>query len=359
MAYDIEALRKKLQQSQGGKFNDPNEFRPAKATSDKEPTVYRFFILPPVITGEVLASGIVKKGMEMFYVPVAHHWINDKPHACPRIFDDSHCELCQFGFDLLKGEKDENKRKDIVKQFMPTQYFRVNILFTNSKLNPEDLRGTVKWFNAPKTCFDMWTTALMRDDAGDPEDPKAYGVFFDENNAFPFDLNVIKDGKNNGYKRSKFLTKSQPMIALADGSPDKEALTEMLKNRHDLWSRIDVPDKQKIKSLANAIINGDGDSSDSNSGYETTEEAPSKASGNTSKTTTTVSESAGSTGKKKPEDESSEKKTTPKFQKPNPADNETPEVVTPKPKAAPAVSESSETVSEEMRNLLGQLDDDD
>ena len=49
MPYDVEAIRKRLKQSMGGKFNDPDQFRPDNAKSATEPLKYRFFILPPLM----------------------------------------------------------------------------------------------------------------------------------------------------------------------------------------------------------------------------------------------------------------------------------------------------------------------
>lgn len=269
MSYDVAAIREKLKKQMSGKFTDPDEFRPPKAESS-EPIKFRFFILPPLFKGDKIKSGVVDKTMEQFFVTHGNHWINDKPHPCPRIWDGTDCDICQTGFDLLKEEKDEDKRKAIVKAWMPSAYYMVNIYFTSSSVNPEELRGKVKFFNAPKTCFDIWTSTLLKDDAGDADDPTAFGVFFDENSAFQFQLEVAKNGRNNSYKTSKFIANGgepTPMLK------DKDKLAKLLEMRHNLFAKIEMPDPAKIKKLASAMLDGD----DSDDGFDEDEASDKKA----------------------------------------------------------------------------------
>lgn len=276
--YDVNAIRQKLKQSMSGKFTDPDEFKPDKAKSTTEPIKYRFFVLPPLLKGDKLKSGVIDRSMEQFFISHANHWINDKPYPCPRVWDGSECKVCQFGFDLLKEEinqKDEDKRRQVIRQWMPTTYNMVNIFFTNWKGNPEDLRGKVKFYNASKTLFDQWTAALMRDDAGDPEDPQAFGVFFDENAGFVYELQVLKQGRQNSYKTSHFLANSgnpMPMIRNKDGSPNEELLAKLLRLRHNLWDKIEVPDEQKILKIFNVMTHGDDD--DDSGGFDEDETQP-------------------------------------------------------------------------------------
>jgi len=49
--YDVAKVRKKLQERQGSRFKDPNEFRPPPAKDGGETTKYRFYILPPLVKG--------------------------------------------------------------------------------------------------------------------------------------------------------------------------------------------------------------------------------------------------------------------------------------------------------------------
>lgn len=257
MPYDVEAIRKKLKQQMSGKFIDPDEFRPPKAESSTEPMKYRFFILPPLMNGDLVKGGQVTQDMDHFFLPHANHWINDRPHPCPRVWsgeEHGDCAVCQVGFDMLKEEKDENARKEIIKQWMPNTYYMVNIFFVNSPMNPEDLRGQVKFFNAPKTLFDTWTATLMREGSGDPEDPVAHGVFFDETAAFMFQLEVVKFGRNNSYKTSKFVANGgnpQPMLK------DLSKLPALLKMRHNLLEKVERPSVEAMKKLARVIVDGD------------------------------------------------------------------------------------------------------
>lgn len=264
MPYDVEAIRKRLKQSMGGKFNDPDQFRPDNAKSATEPLKYRFFILPPLMKGDKLKSGIVEQTMDQFFIAHADHWIHNKPTPCPRVWDNSDCPICSEGFDLLKDETDEDTRRAIVKQWMPTTYYMVNIYFTKWEGNPEDLRGRVKFYNAPKTCFDIWIAALLRDDKGDEDEPQAHGVFFDENAAFLFQLESLKQGKNNSYKTSKFITTDGipiPMIG-KKGQPNESNIAKLLTLRHNLWDKIEVPTEEKIQRAFRIMSDGDDDDDD-------------------------------------------------------------------------------------------------
>lgn len=265
MAYDVEAIRKRLKQSMGGKFNDPDQFKPATAKSTSEPIKYRFFILPPLQEGDVLKSGTVKKTMDQFFIRHADHWFQNKPTPCPRMWDNSDCPICQFGFDLLRDEKDDNKRRDILGTWMPTTYYLVNIYFTNWSGNPEELRGKVKFYRAPKTCFDQWSAALLRDDKGDDEEPQAHGVFFDENAAFLFQLEALRQGRSNSYKTSKFITSDGlpvPMVGKRD-QPNTKGIATLLKLRHNLWDKVEEPEQEKIDRLFRMMDGDDDDDDDS------------------------------------------------------------------------------------------------
>jgi len=276
MPYDVAKIRQQLKKSMAGKFNDPDEFKPRKAESERDAIKYRFYVLPPLQAGDVLKIGQVQKSMEQFFVVHANHWISDKPHPCPRVWDNAtECDICNFGFELLKDQKDEDARRKIIKTWMPTTYYMVNIFFTNSKINPEDLRGRVMFYNAPKTCFDHWIAALMRDDAGDEEEPQAYGVFFDENSAFLYQLEVLKQGKQNSYKTSKFIVPgdkkqplARPMIVDAEGKPITDSIKKLLRLRHNLWSKIEVPDPAKIQKVFLMMTAGDDDADHADAGFD-------------------------------------------------------------------------------------------
>jgi len=308
MSYDVEAIRKKLKQSQAGKYTDPDEFKPDKAKDGTVAIKYRFFVLPPLQLGAKLKSGEVKKEMDQFFIQHGNHWVNDRPHACPRVWDGTDCPICQFGFDLLRDEKDEEKRRSIIKQWMPTTYQAVNIYFPHWKNNPEELRGKVKWYNAPKTCFDHWTACLMREDAGDPEEPEAYGVFFDESSAFLYQLEVLKQGKQNSYKTSHFLAnggKGIPMVKNEDGSPNEKGLSTLLRLRHNLWDKLEEPDMTKIKKVYSVMVEGDDDD-EAGGGFDSDEtKADSGKSDKSDKSSGGKSsgKSSGKSDKKKDEDD--------------------------------------------------------
>lgn len=274
MPYDINAIRQNIKKAVSGKFTDPDEFRPDKAKDGAE-LKYRFFILPPLKVGDVLKTGKVEQSMDNFFLTNGQHWINERPHACPRVWDGSKCAICEYGFDLLKECKEkklgDDRKKQIVSQWMPNTYYMVNIFFTNSKCNPEDLRGKVKFYNAPKTCLDKWMATLMKDDKGDEEEPEAFGVFFDEMAGFVFELAVTKDGRSNGYKTSGFIKNNGiavPMIRNEDGSANVAKINQLLQMRINLFSKVEAPDPAKIERLANTMISGDDDTEKPSGGFD-------------------------------------------------------------------------------------------
>ena len=359
MPYDVNAIRKSLQKAVSGRFSDPDEFRPEKAKSNVEPLKYRFFILPPLQSGDVLKAGSVKKSMDNVFLRHGQHWINDRPHPCPRVYDGSECAVCSTGFQLLQECKDkklgDERKQAILRQWMPTTYYMVNIFFTNWKGNPEELRNKVKFYNAPKTCVDKWTATLMRDDKGDDEDPDAFGVFFDESSAFCFELAVLKEGKSNSYKTSAFVKNNGipvPMIRNADDTPNTKAIELLLKSRLNLWEKVEVPDPEKLRRLSSQLISGDDadDAIPSGGGFDDDENTaapePAKAvSPPEEKPKQVVSRTEAKA--KKPELFEDEEEPKPKSQ---PQAVKAKEVV----KQAPAMANEED---EDIDSLLKQLDD--
>jgi hypothetical protein len=276
MPYDIDAIRKNLQKAVSGRRQDPDEFRVPKI-ADKGGMKYRFFILPPILKGDKIKGSVAKESWDNFFITHGEHWINGKPYPCPRVSANEECELCNTGFELLKKAKADNKPKEfsatIRNQWMPSTGYYVNIYFTNFKGNPEELRGTVKYYKAPKTILDIWIAALTRDDAGDAEDPKAHGVFFDEMKAFTFELVAVKDGQYNGYKTSNFLHNNGvaiPIVRDNDGEADMPTIKSILENRVDIASKLEKPDSFKISKLAAMILSGD-DEVEANGGFDADE----------------------------------------------------------------------------------------
>lgn len=352
MAYDINKIRQSMQNA-SSKKKDPDEFRPATA-SDK-PIKYRFFILPPLQEGDVLKTGKVGKSMDNFFARFGQHWVNDKPHSCPRIWDGSDCEICSIGFKLLKECKAKNlgeaHRQAINKQWMPAQYSVVNIHFTNSKVNPEELRGQTKFYRAPKTVYDKWEETILKDDAGDGEDPEAFGIFFDENAAFAFELVCTNGGRYNDYKQSKFIANGgvpMAMVVNEDKTPDKDGIKALLKSRINLWDKLEAPDHDKIKRLASSMIDGDDEEDTSNGGFDSDENEPPKAA-KTIKESKVVDD-------EDDDDELVSKKKVIEEEEPAPKKNKPSAKPAPAPKAEVKPKDEDDD-DEDISDLLDQLDD--
>lgn len=356
MPYDIDKIRQNLQKAVSGKRSDPDEFRVPKVT-DKS-LKYRFFVLPPVMAGDKVKEGVAKTSMDNFFITYGEHWINNKPYPCPRVCMNEECELCSTGFDMMKKAKNENKSKAVTdairSQWMPSTSYYVNILFTHFKNNPEELRGQVKYYKAPKTILDIFISALTRDESGDEEDPQAYGVFFDEMKAFAFELEAVKDGSYNGYKSSKFLPNNGepiPIIRLESGEPDKAAIKKVLDSRIDIFSKLEKPDSNKISRLASSILDGDDPEENSSSGgFDSDESAPApKVEEKVStKARKSLSEEVGS--HLIPDDDDEQPAPAPKKQ-------EKQETQKPKAKPAPPVADDDDDL--DVEDLLSQLGDDD
>lgn len=259
--YDVKKLREQVKKAKGGRQRDPHEFVPAKATETVSHN-YRFFVLPPLLEGEKCHGGAASKAMESFFVRHGQHWVNKQPHECPRCYDDSPCSWCERGFDLLKeipkGEAHKAERTKVSKAWLANSHFAVNLFFPQIDQNPPEVRGKVMWFDAPKTVYDIWEEAINRDDPGDKEDPKAYGVIYDEYAAFLFQLEVTEQGGFNNYKTSKFLaqTGARPIFRNKEGNADQSVIEKILANRHDLFKKIDVPDADKLAKLLVASDTG-------------------------------------------------------------------------------------------------------
>ena len=265
--YDIEKIRNKLRDKQGGKFKDPNEFRPPQA-KEGETIKYRFYILPPLAQGDKCADGVASKSMELFYLSNGAHWINNRSHACPRVHDEIECPVCQLGFDMMSETDDKRRRSEIAKQFLPRTQYAVNIYFPKDKINPADHGGRVMWMNISKQVFDKCEACLMTDDAGDPTDPQPFGVFFDESDAYLFQLEITKKNQWNDYSSSKFLAN----VGKRPLSQKPERIAEILSMRHDLFTKFQDRDVDGLAQLKKTLLSG---SDDDDAGFDDDEvEAP-------------------------------------------------------------------------------------
>ena len=258
--YDLAKIRAQVKKKVD-RERDPDEFRPPKAEEGKI-YKYRFFILPPFRSGEKLSHATVaSKTMEQFFIPTGAHFVDNKRHGCPRVIQEDSCAICQHAFDLMKETTDKDVRSKIAKDLLPATYYMVNIFFPNIDSNPEEIRGRVKWYNCPKTVFDMWMECLYRDsDGGDPESPEAFGLFYDELAAYTFELVVKKVGRGNNYEKSHFVTgagiTARPIARGKDGKVDESIIDKILAVRHDLFAKVPEVNQKDIARIASNLAAG-------------------------------------------------------------------------------------------------------
>lgn len=268
--YNIEEIRKKLKETTG-KTQDPDMFRPKPVVGDAT-NKYYFFVLPPFSAGDQLKGTKASYSMDQFFLQHGMHWINNRPYACPYINNKEECPFCKQGKKLLQGVTDQELRKEIAKQWLPNISYMVNIYFPDLKQVPEEYRNKVMFYNAPKTIMDLWQTCLMAEDANIDIDPQAFGIFFDEEASFMFELTASKKGQNNSYEKSKFIAnggKPRPIAQSAD------AIASILAMRHDLRSKVQSSDPVALAKLVDELLHGGGDAAASSSGFDTDETKPS------------------------------------------------------------------------------------
>lgn len=247
--YDLSKIREKLKQM-GGKQKDPLLWTPPKA-KEGETHQFRFFVLPPVLAGNEVVGGQAVESMDTFSVASGKHFINNRVYICPRVATGDDCPVCKLGFELLNETQDKKERSAIAKSYLPSVQYFTNIYFPDINTNPPELRGKVFYYGAPKTVFDMWQEASMRDNMGDPEDPKAFGAFFDEEAAFLYQLEVKCKGDFNSYETSKFLVGKS-----ANGTPiasSAQAIKAVLARRIDILHRLESPDVSALKRIVDEI----------------------------------------------------------------------------------------------------------
>jgi hypothetical protein len=233
---------------------DPDEFRVPKITDNKETKEYIFFILPDLQAGDQCRTGVCENGMENYYYENGFHWFDNQKYECPRIHDHDSCPMCDMGFELMKDSDDKDYKQKISSKYLARGHYAVNIYFLNAQKNPEELRGKVMWYNAPRTIFEKWDQCINNDDPGDDVDPKACGIFYHpQEGCYAFKLIAKKKGDWNTYEESLFLAKTFAPLAVKDGAPDDERIAEILAQRHWLPSKFASRNVEKLQALVNKI----------------------------------------------------------------------------------------------------------
>jgi hypothetical protein len=264
----LDRMRQKQAEQSG--FRDLTEWRAPKLKSPEEKS-FRVIILPPLEQGDPCVGGTASESMDLYYRVFGYHLINKKRYECPRVHPEKgDCPLCSTGFDLMKETDDKKVRSGLAKEWLSQQNFAVNIYFENHKDNPEDLRGKVFWWSLPNAVQMICDKAFKSDDAGDDDNPKAHGLFFDPNDAFPLIIEIKVKNDYNNYEGSKFLGKSRPIAAT------QEEIDAILAKRHDVMKKFEARDIKALEKLLQDKLGGttgggesSGSSSSGDEGYIT------------------------------------------------------------------------------------------
>jgi len=270
----LEDARKKMNEKKSGR-RDAFEYRFPKADKDKTYQL-RLRVLPELTAGEPCEGGVAKEGMDNWYYQHGYHWVEGLGKVeCPRIHDNEQCEICQIGFDLLNETDDEEHKKTIKRKYLATQFGAVNAYFLDTDKNPEEVRGKTLWISFGKTIMDKLHECLSRDDAGDKDDPHAFGLFFDVTQGHTLLVEVKKKGEYNNYDQSKLLQKGSPLAKDKDGEADWEKIKEILDHRHDIPAKFAKRSKERVKEAIKRLTKGSSKKS-SDSEWEEDETKPDK-----------------------------------------------------------------------------------
>jgi hypothetical protein len=267
----LQKLRERLQKKKGGFRRDPAEWRAPQVTPGEEFKA-KVYILPPLEKGDACASGTAEIGMDgLFFTQVGDHWINKKKFPCPRVYDNDDCPYCQLGFDLLSETEQKAARSEISRAYLPRTQYVCNLFFADVKTNPDELRGKVVFYAMPKTIFDKLEECISLDSAGhDPDDPQAWGIFYDPNDAYPLSIVINKKGDYNSYTDSKLLAAGRGKIASS-----QKKIDEILAQRHDVpgkYPERTAENRQTLQGFVDSLMNG-ASGSDSGSGFDADETA--------------------------------------------------------------------------------------
>lgn len=256
----LEKVRKKMAERSNRRSRDEHEFRIPRAQGSDELNFY-FRVLPELSKDETCSSGVSTRDYEFFFYPHGAHWIDRQKIECPRLHDGEKCDICQLGFDLLQETSDEEARREISRKFLPRTYYTINAYFLDTDKNPEDVRGKVMWMSVPKTIYDMFDACMHSDDPGDDDDPKAFGMFYDVAEGFVFKLTATKKGDWNTYEASRFLASKgpSPLVKTKKGALDEKRAITILEQRHDLATKFDERNPDKIATVVKKLLNDDGD----------------------------------------------------------------------------------------------------
>ncbi|MDP1712579.1 MAG: hypothetical protein Q8K86_08990 [Candidatus Nanopelagicaceae bacterium] len=261
---DLDKARQKLLNRKGSIKRDPMQWAPRVRDTlpkDGSPMIFRFRILPPMRQDEKVLDGdksIVVKEEVDWAIEHGSHWFNNRPYECPRLVTKDPCPVCDIGFGLMKTTSDKEKRSAIAKSYLPKSYWAVNVYFLNADPNPDEIRGKVLWADINKTVFDICEQCVMADDQGSDEDPRPFGLFYDVDEGYVFQMDIRSKGGYPTYSMSKFLIKTRgPLAKSNSGERDDERIGSLLGQRHFLPYKIEKPNLDELEKIAGTIADDD------------------------------------------------------------------------------------------------------
>jgi hypothetical protein len=218
MAIDLEALRRKHEQLNGG-----------GTTSNNSDFLNKFYQIPEGSNAVRILPG--KDEDHEFYAETKIHRVtgpdgNTKNYHCRKVHGEA-CPLCDLYYGLWKTGKKEDE--DLARQIKPRARYYMNILDRNS--------GDVKILSVGVILFKKIIAAMLDEDFGDITDL-----------ADGHDFKIIKEmeGQWPKYDQSAPRPKSSPAGSKAEVASAMDSL-------HDIHSLVKLEDYEEYKKVVAAL----------------------------------------------------------------------------------------------------------
>lgn len=231
MAIDLEALRRKHEQLNGG-----------GSTSNNSDFLNKFYQIPEGSNAVRILPG--KDDDHEFYAETKIHRVTgpdgtSKNYHCRKVHGEP-CPLCDLYYGLWKTGRKEDE--DLARQIKPRARYYMNIVDRES--------GDTKILSVGVILFKKIIAAMLDEDFGDITDTE---------NGHDFKIVKEMDGQWPKYDQSAPRPKSSPL-----GS--KQEIASAMDQLHEIHDLVKLEDYEEVKNMANGLVGLDisGESSPQN-----------------------------------------------------------------------------------------------